>query len=80
VAASDGHPFRQVVYDLWRLKTSKWLAMSWSSSILERPDSLLVFFFKGHYLVSFQEFPHNYPSFKGLVTFNRVQPPGGRSD
>jgi hypothetical protein len=50
-AASGGHPFRQVIDDLWRLKASKRLAISWSSGIIERPDSLLVLFFKGHYRV-----------------------------
>src|SRR5262245_29223318 len=48
---SDGHPFWQIVYDLWRLETSKWLAMSWNSSFVERPDALLVLLFMDHYLL-----------------------------
>jgi hypothetical protein len=44
VAASDGLPFWQIVYNLWRLKTSPWLPMSWNSSVIECADALFVLF------------------------------------
>ena len=43
MAAPDGHPFRQIVYDVWRLETPQWLAMSWDGSFVESADVLLVF-------------------------------------
>jgi hypothetical protein len=51
MASSDGHPFWQIVYDVWRLETSQCLAMSWDSRCVERADALLVLFFMDHYLV-----------------------------
>jgi hypothetical protein len=51
VAASDGHPFWQIVNNLWRLETSQWLAMSWNSSFVECADAMFVLFFMGHFLL-----------------------------
>jgi hypothetical protein len=43
MAASDGHAFRQIVYDVWRLETSQRLAMSWHGSFVESANAFLVF-------------------------------------
>src|SRR5713226_6089083 len=44
MAASDGHPLRQIVYDVRRLETPQRLAMPWDGSFVECADALLVFF------------------------------------
>ena len=42
MAAPDGHPFRQIVYNVWRLKTPQCLAMSWNGSFVECADVIFV--------------------------------------
>lgn len=54
VAASDGHPFWQIVNNLWVLETSQWLAVSWNSSVVECADALFVLCFLGHFLFLIQ--------------------------
>src|SRR4029077_6367346 len=51
VAPSDGHPFWQIVDNLWRLETSQCLAMSWNSSVVECADAMFVLFFMDHFLL-----------------------------
>ncbi len=43
MARADGHPVRQIVYDVRHLETSQPLAMSWGRGVVERSDALLVF-------------------------------------
>jgi hypothetical protein len=49
MAASDGHPLRQIVYYVRRLETSQRLSVSWDGSFVESAHALLVFF--GHSLI-----------------------------
>jgi hypothetical protein len=54
VAPSNGHPFLQIVYNLWGLETSQWLAMSWNGRFVECADTTFVLFFMSHFFSPFE--------------------------